>query len=314
MSKPMILVKREFWEHRVSFLWLPLVVTALCVFFMLAGLSLSFHDGGVTVSGGIEHHEDLSSERVEYENMPLQMIVGERIGKFAELPADRKAMMLDRLYLAVSTPLLLVLWIVVTMYFVGCLYQERKDRSVLFWKSMPVSDFQTVMSKLSAGMILAPLITLGCLMGLHLAMLIISVFTGAGHGVDVWQTFVAPAHLFQRWGMLMIWLTYYLLWSLPFFCWLVLVSSWARSAPLAWIIGVPVVAGILESILTAGNSEVIARYIASHVFPEDLKQIMQGGLSAVLRELVSLDYLVSLIVSAVMLYGAVIFRGKADEF
>ena len=68
-----------------------------------------------------------------------------------------------------AAPLLCILWLVVFFYLLGALYEERRDRSILFWKSMPVSDVMTVASKLVTALLVVPLVYLVGIATLQLA-------------------------------------------------------------------------------------------------------------------------------------------------
>jgi len=118
----LVLIRRELWEHRA--LWIaPLVVAALMVCGAVVA-SLKYH---LT-------HGDMSGE--------------DRPGGMAMFAVMQGA---------ASMPLSVVSLIVVGFYLLDCLYAERKDRSILFWKSLPVSDDKTVVSKLLVALLVVPL-------------------------------------------------------------------------------------------------------------------------------------------------------------
>jgi ABC-2 type transport system permease protein len=312
-----ILFRREYWEHRKTFLVLPLVVAALCAFFMLAGIgSAQVMGEKLSIDATIETHVQDGSQtdhRVEeYKMAPAEALFGDQLQRFAELPLLQREEALNTLYLTFVAPLMLVLWAVIFMYFLTCLYDERKDRSILFWKSMPVSDAMTVGAKLLTGLVVVPAIYFVLMMALQLFLLLVSVLVAAGFGLDVWDTLVAPAHLLQRWGQMLVFMLFVALWCLPLFSWLVLVSSWARSVPLAWAIGVPVVVVIAEQLFT--DSNLIWAFIGEHSLPGGLTDRLAAGVGPLLANLASLEFLASLVLAAVMLVGAVYFRSRADEF
>ena len=157
MNMLAILLKREFWEHRKTFFYLPLIILALLTFFLIAVVgSVQIAGSDIIVSGSVQINEEglhHRSETNEYSNMPVNALFGEQISQFALLAEDQRERMLNSAYLLIATPLVPVLWVVVFMYFLTCLYDERKDRSILFWKSMPVSDAMTVIAKLLTGLV-----------------------------------------------------------------------------------------------------------------------------------------------------------------
>jgi ABC-2 type transport system permease protein len=118
-------------------------------------------------------------------------------------------------------------------YCLDALYGERRDRSILFWKSLPVSDFTTVASKacIVAGMqVFGWAVTAAT----HFIMLLLSsaVVAASGHSV---ATLWAQVGFFQMsTGLLYHLITVHTLWYAPIYAWLLLVSAWARRTPFLW--------------------------------------------------------------------------------
>src|SRR3546814_13401578 len=87
----------------------------------------------------------------------------------------------------------IVLAFVVFFYCLGALYDERKDRSVLFWKSLPVSDAQTVLSKVGSAVVVAPVLaviaSLVTMIGFMVMLSIVVLF----HGGNQWTLLWGPA-------------------------------------------------------------------------------------------------------------------------
>ena len=310
-----ILLKREFWEHRKTFFYLPLIILVLLTFFLIAAVGLVQIAGSdMIVSGSIQMNEEglhHRSETNEYSNVPVNALFGEQVSQFALLPDEQRERMLNSVYLLIATPLVPVLWVVVFMYFLTCLYDERKDRSILFWKSMPVSDAMTVIAKLLTGLVVVPAIYFMAMMALQFILFLTTVVVALGYSVDTWQTFVAPAHIITRWLQMTAFFVFVACWCLPFFAWIVFVSSWARSIPLVWVIGIPIVLVMLEALFTQG--EWVRVFIKEHSFPGGLISRLSGGVSDMFQQFLSIEFLVSLVLAALLVYGAVYFRGKADE-
>jgi ABC-2 type transport system permease protein len=310
------LLKREFGEHRKTFLYLPLMIMALCTFFLVAGISsLQIFGADLIVEGHVEMSETTARtdnrEVYDYSSAPLESLFGDQLAQFGLLTLADKEKVLDVAYLTFISPLAPVLWVVIFMYFLLCLYDDRKDRSILFWKSMPVSDTMTVVSKLLTGLVVLPIIFFAAMLVLQLILLVASVLFALGYPIDVWEALVAPAHLVGRWFSMAAFLAFVTLWCLPFFAWVILVSSWAKSLPLAWVIGVPVVVVIFEQVFF--GSDLVTGYIGRHVFPGGMMSRLAEGVTSVYASLMNVEFLVSLVLAAVMLSGAVYFRSKADE-
>jgi ABC-2 type transport system permease protein len=197
------LIRRELWEHRA--LWIaPLSVAAL-------------------------------------------LLVGATIGKMnfdfgeATLPEQRRAVFAAIMAVS-SIPLFTTLGIMTWIYAGDCLYAERKDRSLLFWKSMPVSDIVTVLSKLLMVLVLAPLAVY--LLSALVTLLISGIYVvraPQGNGA-FWDT---VTWLRIQWITLEL-LVVSTLWYAPITAFLMLVSAWARRSVWLWVFLPPIVLIMLE--------------------------------------------------------------------
>ena len=138
-----------------------------------------------------------------------------------------------------------VMSVYATWYLLDCLYADRKDRSILFWKSLPISDAKTVLSKLIVGMILIPLVYFAAADATALiAAFILSIRARASIGSALWQGDV-------WWQIQVLWVYCIIttgLWYLPIAGWLMLVSAWAKRAVMLWAILPPLVLYILERV------------------------------------------------------------------
>jgi ABC-2 type transport system permease protein len=139
-------------------------------------------------------------------------------------------------------------FIVAVFYCLDALHGERRDRSILFWKSLPVSDLTTVLSKASIPLVVLPLLCFAITIALQWIMLLVSsaVLLGSGE---------SPAMLWTHmpWFQMSLMLLYHLvglhgLWYAPIYCWLLLVSAWARRATFLWATLPPLAIGVIEKI------------------------------------------------------------------
>jgi ABC-2 type transport system permease protein len=206
------LVRRELWEHRA--LWIaPSVVAAL----MLIGALVA---------------------AVEYRPPAAD---------FSDHDTPEGMTMYAVMQSFVSTPLSVVTLTILVFYLLDCLYAERKDRSILFWKSLPVSDGLTVVSKLMVALVIVPLGVFA--LGLLLSLLC----TG------IWQLDAALGRVppIPGWDMggwlkaelaLLLCLLIAALWYAPFAAYLLVVSAWARRSPFLWMLLPPMAAQILERV------------------------------------------------------------------
>jgi ABC-2 type transport system permease protein len=216
------LLRREFWEHKGSMIWAPIVVAAVLLLTM----------GGSMVYGLATHgfHNTINGHVVPASNV------------FYSLPADQRAQFIGALtsgYMAVSIPLFLMLGVVAFWYCLGALYDERRDRSILFWKSLPVSDQMTVLSKVITAACVTPVITIAVSVALSLALLLLGCLGMAFSGINVFGAVLSSAQLYLSPLALISLLPVYVIWAVPTIGWLLLVSSWARSKVFLWAVGVP---------------------------------------------------------------------------
>ncbi len=127
-------------------------------------------------------------------------------------------------------------------YSIDALYGERRDRSVLFWKSMPVSDTTAVLAKLSIPVLVLPLVTFAVTVVTQLIMLLLGMMrAGSGLWSDLGLTAMWGTELFHL-------VAFHGFWWAPFWGWFLLASAYARRAPLLWAVLPPLVIGFGEVI------------------------------------------------------------------
>jgi ABC-2 type transport system permease protein len=223
------LVKRELWEHQGMLLRAPLVIAALMTLFV-GMMLLSGHDMVLSING----QQATLSEAIN----------GAYLSGAVE--PQRKADMLRMIasgYMAASAPLLLMLGFLVFFYCLGALHDERRDRSLLFWKSLPVSDASTVLSKAIVALIVAPVIALAIGTLTSLLMLLMLCSALAFKGVNLFPALLATPELYLTPLRIAALLPVYALWALPTVGWLLMVSCWARSKVFLWAVGAPLLTG-----------------------------------------------------------------------
>jgi ABC-2 type transport system permease protein len=210
-------IKKELWEFSNILKWLPIIIAALVIVMPLAIF--------------MQSNESLSELFQFLTTFPEQFFYAEH------------APMIPKLFfvmaLSLFAPFLVVALIIQLYYFTVCLFDERRDLSIMFWRSLPVSDVTAIIAKLITGSLAIPAIFLGaatatlCLI-LLLAFLV-CIILSVGYDVSLWALWV-DADILS--GVSLIWLHLLPLaiWMLPLFAWLMLASMYAKKAPFLWAI------------------------------------------------------------------------------
>ncbi len=205
-------VRRELWENRSIYI-APLIVAAVQVFgFAISTIGLAERRRAVLLL-------DPAHQRAGIEQ-----------------PYDLAAMMM-----------IFTVFIVGVFYCLDALHGERRDRSILFWKSLPVSDLTTVFSKATIPLVALPLLTFAITVCVQLIMLLMSSANLLMHGVSPATTW-AHFPVFQNWFVLLYGLIAIALWHAPIYGWLLLVSGWARRATFLWAVLPLLATGMFEKI------------------------------------------------------------------
>ena len=154
---------------------------------------------------------------------------------------------IEATYDAAAMMMIFVVFIVGVFYCLDALHGERRDRSILFWKSLPVSDLTTVLSKITIPLVILPVIAFALVVCVQVIMLLMSSVNLLAHGVSPATTF-AHFPVFQNWLVMLYGLIAIALWHAPIYGWLLLVSGWARRATFLWAVLPLIVIQIFEKI------------------------------------------------------------------
>jgi ABC-2 type transport system permease protein len=155
------------------------------------------------------------------------------------------------LYGVITGTLAVTAAIVGWFYCLDALSGERRERSILFWRSLPVSDATTVLSKVLIGMGGVPLASLLVGLALFIVLLIISSIVLLTHGVSA-TLLIANAHFGELLGVHIYTAICAILWGAPLYAWALFVGSWARRATFLWALMPPAAIGLAEG-LTFGT-------------------------------------------------------------
>lgn len=196
------LLRRELWEHRSIYV-APVVVAVLMTLGSLTGM--------VTISG-IEHVD--------------AGIVG-----LSNLPENGRSAVISGIMIGLSTTFVFAMSIMMIFYALDSLYSERKDRSILFWRSIPVTDAETVLSKLLTTMVVIPVIVFALIAATHIAVLIIDSVWVAMRGGNAWHLIWSAVPLVDNWSATLIFLLALPLWLSPYIGWFLFVSAFTKRSP-----------------------------------------------------------------------------------
>jgi ABC-2 type transport system permease protein len=193
-------VRRELWEHR-SIYMAPLIA------------------GGVVTLGTLISLIWLPHSMQEY----------------AALGPIRERVMLAMPYAHIELLINFTAFVVGVFYCLDALHGERRDRSILFWKSLPVSDATTVLSKASIPLVVLPLLILPMIVILQVFILLASsvVLMASRVGASALWTRLP---FFQIELVLVYGLIVQALWHAPLYAWLLLLSGWAKRATFLWAV------------------------------------------------------------------------------
>jgi ABC-2 type transport system permease protein len=143
---------------------------------------------------------------------------------------------------------MLIAMVVSIFYTLDALYGERRDRTILFWKSMPVSDTTTVLAKATVPILILPLLAFAIVFVMQVIMVVMTVIGLAISGQDVAAFWQHLAFFRMSWLLLYHMVMGHALWYAPLYAWLLLISAWARRTPIIWAFAPPIALCYLEKV------------------------------------------------------------------
>jgi ABC-2 type transport system permease protein len=161
-----------------------------------------------------------------------------------EMPSpDRTRMVSGFVLFAFGFTFFAVMNIYASWYLLDCLHSDRKDRSILFWKSLPISDTETVLAKLFTGVVAIPIVYfIAADVSTLLTAFIVSVRAHSTLGVALWQ----PDLWLQLQALWLYLIVTTAIWYLPFVGYLMMISAWANRAVVLWSLLPPLGLCLLE--------------------------------------------------------------------
>jgi len=193
-------VRRELWENRSIYI-APLCVAAVVLFgFLISTITLP-----------------------------------RRMRALSALDPVKQCEVVRTPYSAIAGLILLTSFIVGVFYCLDALHSERRDRSILFWKSLPVSDRTAVLAKASVPLLILPIVSFAIIVTAQMMMLLVSTAVLVGSGVGA-ATLWSNLKFFRSSLALVYGVIAIVSWHAPLYTWLLLVSGWARRAVFLWAV------------------------------------------------------------------------------
>ena len=268
MNRFLWLIRRELWEHKA--IWVAPAILIGCLFglLMIARTHLGHIDVGVSLSN---------------------------------IPQDGQIKLHQLAYSIVAAIVFLVMGVICFFYSIDSLYADRIDRSVLFWKSLPLSDAETVLSKFAMAAVVIPIIAL---VGSVIAQVLIggglmAKLAMSGQSAGLW---LHPQALAGGALIALVTAVSAMLWYAPLVAYLMLASAWAPRAVFLWAVLPPVAICILERLVTRSD------------FFEDFFFSRLLGIYALLESGAESDEEVASLADFAVGLGRFDFQGRVIEF
>lgn len=273
------LIKREVLEHRNLFIGAPAVVALLILV--------------ATTWVATQLDESQLAEGLRYVS-----VLFDGLSPFDMAP----------FFMLLAIPFYITLYICSVIYLINTLYQDRKEMSVLFWQSMPVSNLQTVLSKIVAIVVVAPIFYILIIFAVYLIGMVWLTVLGISNDVNL----VGIGYMFLAAiaSLILIYISAFLtsLWLLPSVGWLLLFSAFAKKTPLLWAGGVFILVGFLEDFIF--GTQYLANWVASRA--SDPNQYLIFEFQNVFERIFNYDTLFGIVVGAILIAGAVFMRRFTD--
>jgi len=310
------LMRREYWENPGILKWAPVIIAALTLFGIIISLII-----------GARFDAELA-------------FTLDAIREFANQPIEQRRLFMSGAMFATSAMFFQFLILLVLFYLSGCLYDDRKDRSILFWKSLPVSDRMTVGSKLLTACLLAPALYLAAAVVTQLVILLIATGYGLAAGVNPFTTFWLPSALPRLWLVMGTGLIVQAMWLLPVYAWIMFCSSWAPRVPILIAIAIPLGLSLMQHAWSLASAFrlpdiniglIMLKRLGSGIVPTNVNMQVDTdshradftdvqfseelfmNLSTVFGHLLKLEMWIGIGIALVLLAGAVWFRRRATD-
>ena len=293
------MIVREIQEHKVAFVYAPFFVS---IILCLVIASVYF--------GGTDIQTDQFNFSTEYYDEEIRQAM-QSVSSVSRIDIVRTGL------LVLGFPILLTVGFGLLAYSLSTFADERKDRSLIFWRSLPVSDLTTVLSKVFTVTLIVPLMVLPYIILLQLvSMTSASIFFATNDIVSfgwLWGSYI-----FTDWFRIIFSLWAQSLWSLPLFLWLMLAGTYA-ARPIAGAIVPPVILIVLERIIFKTN--LVLEFIENRIgfwsradsFPKEYQELRVVDVSDILLLFSTQAFWIGILASVILVAGIVYVRSSNSD-
>jgi len=293
------MIVREIQEHKVAFVYAPFFVSII-----LCLVIASVYFGGTNIQ------TDQFNFSTEYYDEEIRQAM-QSVSSVSRIDIVRTGL------LVLGFPILLTVGFGLLAYSLSTFADERKDRSLIFWRSLPVSDLTTVLSKVFIVTLIVPLMVLPYIILLQLvSMTSASIFFATNDIVSfgwLWGSYI-----FTDWFRIIFSLWAQSLWSLPLFLWLMLAGTYA-ARPIAGAIVPPVILIVLEGIIFKTN--LVLEFIENRIgfwsradsFPKEYQELRVVDVPDILLLFSTQAFWIGILASVILVAGIVYVRSSNSD-
>lgn len=293
------MIKRELQEHKWGFIYLPWIVAS----FMSLVVVLVY----------------LGLTEVNTENFKFSTEVfadSDLVKSMNEATFDQRRAAIRAGLVVLGSPLVIALGFALLAFSLSTFFDERKDKSIIFWRSLPVSDSFTVFSKLIVALVVAPLLVIPALLFLHLVSVTAgSIYFAVSDIVPF--TWTWQAYPWLDWIRVIFSLWIQTLWTLPIITWIMLAGAYSRKPVVAAILP-PVVVVLVEGVSLSSSVffdslyERVLPWSRASSFPKEYESLGVAELSDIPLLFGMTEFWAGILISSVFIYLTIYFRSKSD--
>ena len=293
------MIRRELQEHKWGFIYLPWIVASfMSVVVVLVYLGLT---------------------EVNTENFKFSAKIfsdSEVIQAMKNSTADQRSEAIRAGLVVLGSPLVIALGFALLAFSLSTFFDERKDKSIIFWRSLPVSDAFTVFSKLIVATIVAPLLVIPALLFLHLVSVTAgSIYFAVSDIVPfiwAWQ-----AYPWLDWVRVILSLWMQALWTFPVLTWIMLAGAYSRKPVVAAVLP-PVVVVLVEGVSLSSSvffdslQERLLPWSRSSSFPKEYETLQVSEISDIPLLLGMNEFWIGIGLGTFFIFLTIYFRSKSD--